>query len=169
MALVRHARRMVTRLGLATALAGSMLAAPLAVSATDGFTIVSVIPIDIVLDGCEEPIALSGTLRDVLHVTELPSGAVTFVAVTSSANITGVGLVTGDSYRGVGVTLQPFHASALSDDATLEHLLTSTLVDRTRIVGTGGAMTLEFKLTFHVTKVDEVPMVIFERGAVTCT
>jgi hypothetical protein len=38
MALVWHARRIAMRVGLATALAGSMLAAPIAVSAADGCT-----------------------------------------------------------------------------------------------------------------------------------
>jgi hypothetical protein len=169
MTFVRRALRVLrpTRLALGPVMIAAMLAGPLAVSATEAFTETAVITFDMVVDGCEEPIWLTGTLRDTFHVTETSSGAITLMAVTS-AQLSGVGLITGATYRGVGPTLQPFHTSEWAAEPTVAKILTSTFVDRTRIVGTGGALTLVFKTTFHLTKVDEVPTVIWERSSVTC-
>ena len=169
MTLVRRALRSVRlfRLALSPLVIAIALAAPLAVSATETFTQASVIPFDLVVDGCEEPIWLTGTLRDTFHVTETDDGGITLMAVTSS-QLSGVGLVTGAKYRGTGVTLQPFHTSEWAAEPTIARILTSTFVDRTRIVGTGQALTLVFKTTFHLTKVDEVPVVIWDRSTVTC-
>lgn len=168
MTLVRRALRMLRpfRLVAIPIVIVAALASPLAASATETFTDTSVYPFDMVVDGCDEPIWLTGTLRDTFHVTET-DGSITLIAITS-AQLSGVGLVTGAKYRGVGPTLQPFHTSEWAAEPTIARILTSNFIDRTRIVGTGGAATLVFKTTFHLTKVDEVPIVIFERSSVSC-
>jgi hypothetical protein len=169
MTLVRHALRTARQLRLAIGplvLVASM-ASPLVASAAETYTETSVATVDQIVDGCEEPILLTGTLRDTFHVTETAGGAVTLMTITS-AQLSGVGLESGATYRGVGVTLQPFHTSEWAAEPTIARILTSTLVDRTRIVGTGQALTLVFKTTFHITKVDEVPTVIWERTTITC-
>ena len=172
MGLVWHARRsaarIIGRLAMASAVAGSLLATPLLARATESFTFVATIPLDgVVIQGCDEDVRLSGSLRDVFHVTENADGGATLLAVTAAAGLSGVGLTSGARYLGVGVTLQPSHWSNIPDGDLIEQL-TSTFIDRTRLVGTAGARTFEIKTTFHITKVDTETVVIVDHFSVTC-
>ena len=165
----RQAERIAMRLAVGTALAGTALGAPVAALATESFTFSQTIPVDFVIDGCAEPIHLTGVLRDILHITETDDGRMTLVFVTAAAGITGIGLDSGATYRGVGVTKQTESFSELPNLGGIVRNLQTTIVDRTRIVGTAGALTLTFKSTFHLTKLDNVPVVIWERSEVTCS
>jgi hypothetical protein len=168
MTFVRRARKAGLRSALILGLVAGALGAPAAATATTAFTIVADIPLDgFVVQGCEEDVVLSGSLHDLFHVTENANGGATLVAVTSSAGLSGIGVTSGSRYRAVGVSLQPSHWSNIPDGDLIEQL-TSTLVDRTRLVGTAGALTLDIRTTFHITKVDTETVVIFERSSVTC-
>lgn len=167
MSLVRRARRNVRLMTLVSALALWGLA-PGAVSATETITFVERISVDgMVIDGCDEPILMQGSLNTVLHLTFNDSGAATLVATTNAAGISGVGLHSGATYRGVGATIQPTRASQWPVDSSID-LIVSTLVDRTRIVGTAGAATLDIRTVFHLTKLDNEPVVIFDKPWIIC-
>lgn len=168
MTFVRRAHRAGLRSALILGLVAGALGAPAAATAATAFTFVGDIPLDgVVIQGCEEDVVLSGSLRDVFHVTENNNGGATLVAVTVASGLSGIGVDSGALYRAVGVTLQPSHLSNIPDGDLIDQL-TSTLVDRTRLVGTAGALTLDIRTTFHITKVDTETVVIFERSSVTC-
>jgi hypothetical protein len=169
MTLVRRARRGAIRLTITAALAIGALAVPTGASAAETFTGQTEYSLDgVVTDGCEEPVLLSGYLRETFHVTETSDGALTLVLVTTPVNLMGVGLETGTMYRAVGPTVQPTHASAWPDGTNVVRIWSGTLVDRTRLVGTAGAMTLDIRVTFHVTKLDNEPVVIFDFSSAGC-
>ena len=121
----------------------------------------------VVVEGCDEPIRLEGGLHDVLHVTETTSGRLIFVSTTNPSGMSGTGLISGDVYRATGATHQTI-AGGPADETGLPAFGTATLIDRTRLVGPAGALTLDIRLTFHFTKLDHVNVVHFERFSVTC-
>ena len=126
------------------------------------------IPLDgEIVEGCTEPILLSGSLRDVLVIVEQPNGGVTIHVTTSPSGVSGIGLESGAMYRVVGATTNGGHNSF--DYGFGSGVATGTLVDRTRFVGTAGAETLDIRTTFHLTKIDGVNSVIFERTSITCS
>ena len=122
----------------------------------------------IIVDGCTEPIVLSGVIHDVLHVTERSDGSHTWSVTSNPGGLAGTGLITGATYRAVGSTHQTIVGGA-PDETTLPEWGVSTYIDRTRLVGTAGEMTLDIWLTFHFTKLDHVNVVKFERAKVTCS
>lgn len=121
-----------------------------------------------IMDGCDEPIVLSGVLRDVLHITWRADGSLTFVSTTHPAGLTGTGLISGSVYRGTGATHQTIISGA-PDETSLPEWGIGTLIIRQRLVGTAGAVTFDFRLTFHFTKLDHENVVKFERWSVTCS
>jgi molybdate-binding protein len=106
-------------------------------------------------------------LSDRLHLTFDAHGGFTGVSTTNAAGLSGIGVVTGMVYRAVGVTVNPGHFSVVPDTTDIDHL-TLTLVDRTRLVGPAGALTLDIRTTFHITKIDGQNAVIFEHTSVSC-
>ena len=121
-----------------------------------------------VMTGCDEPIVLSGVLHDVLHVTDREDGSSTFTVTTNPAGLTGTGLISGDVYRGTGATHQTI-VSGAPDETTKPEWGVNTFTIRQRLVGTAGAVTFDFRLTFHFTKLDHENVVKFERSSVTCS
>lgn len=153
---------------LAAMLLGSM-ASTVALGAASTFT--ETIVIDLtgeVVDGCTEPIRLSGSLREVLHVTDRADGSLTFSITTHPAGLSGTGVISGKRYLATGSTHQTVISGA-PDETTLPEWGAVTIIDRTRLVGTAGAMTLNMWLTFHFTKLDHENVVKFERAKVTCS
>jgi len=157
---------------IAANLAALLLAGLLSTTAlAAATTFTSAIRIDLtgeVVGACSEPVMLSGSIRDVLHVTERADGSLTFAVTTHPAGMFGTGLITGKVYRATGSTHQTIISGA-PDETTLPEWGVVTYVDRTRLVGTAGELTLDIRLTFHFTKLDHVNVVHFERASVTCS
>lgn len=154
------------RLALAGAFAATLLSGSFAL-ATETFTERASFNLDgVVIDGCDEPITMYGTINDLLHITVTPGGAFTGVTVTGPAGLYGIGQVSGDRYQASGVTIQAQHQDVVPGELTT--LVAGTLVDRTRVVGTAGATTFDFRLLFHITRIDGEDAVIFERGWLIC-
>ena len=120
------------------------------------------------LQGCTEPVVLTGSIHDVLHITERADGSHTFVVSSNPGGMYATGLTTGNVYRATGATHQTIVGGA-PDETMLPEWGVVTYIDRTRLVGTGGAMTLDVWLTFHFTKLDHENVVHFERAKVTCS
>lgn len=141
---MNHARiRMLVALlsGFVLALTGTMR--PTAVrAAAETFTVVETFPINFVIQGCEEPIELSGQLHSVFHVTIDASGGVHVVGQTNPQGVTGIGLVTGTQYQGTGVSRFNFNMQAGEE---------FTSVDSFKIIGRGTTDNLLVQGTFHVT------------------
>ncbi len=80
--------------------------------------------------GAGEIVTLTGNLHDLFHVTT--NGNRFKVKVhTQPQGVRGVGLTTGDRYRGTGVTQETFGGSLVDGQAT------STFVNNFRVVGQG--------------------------------
>ena len=159
--------------GTAAILAAMLLAAITSTTTLAGgaTSFTSPIVVDLtgeIMEGCSEPIVLSGVLRDVLHITERADGSLTFVTTTHPAGLTGIGLTSGSAYRGTGATHQTIVGGA-PDETGLPEWGVSTFIIRQRLVGTAGALTLDFWLTFHFTKLDHENVVKFERSSLTCS
>lgn len=160
-------RRLPPALLAALLLAGVASTNALAGANTFTETIVIDVTGEVVV-ACTEPVVLSGTLRDVLHVTERADGSVTFTVTTNPAGLSATGLISGSMYRGTGATHQTIISGA-PDETTLPEWGAVTFVDRTRLVGTAGEMTLDIWMTFHLTKLDHENVVKFERTKITCS
>ncbi len=133
-------------------------------------TFTEVIEIDLtgtVVQGCEEPILLDGSLRNTFHITEDGAGGFTIHDVSHPAGLSGTGLISGDRYQAAGATSNGGHLSADFGFGTGKS--NSTLIDRTRLVGTGSALTLDIRTTFHFVKMDGVNRMFFERSSITCS
>ena len=155
------------RLALAGGLAISLLTSGVA-TATEVFNDRVRISMDgVVVDGCDEPVTLYGTIKDQIHITITPDNDFIGVVVTGPIGMYGIGQVSGDRYAANGVTIQAQRQDSIPGEELVGDL-TGTLVDRTRLVGTGGHDTFDFHLLFHLTKVDGEPVVIWERVSVTC-
>jgi len=155
------------RLAFAGGMVMSLLAGGLA-TATETFTDRVRISMDgVVVDGCDEPITLHGTIKDQIHITITPDNDFVGVVVTGPTGLYGIGQISGDRYPANGVTVQAQRQDSIPGEELVGDL-TGTLVDRTRLVGTGGNDTLDFHLRFHLTKVDGEPIVIWERVSFTC-
>src|SRR5688572_15633397 len=88
---------------IAATLAALLLTGAVATAAlarATGFT--ETIVIDLtgqVVDGCGEPVILSGSLRDTFHLTERVDGSSTWAVTTHPAGLFGTGLSSGSTYR----------------------------------------------------------------------
>lgn len=122
----------------------------------------------VIVEGCGELVELSGSVHDTFHVTERANGSHTFVISTNPTGLLATGLTTGSIYRATGATHQTIVGGA-PDETTLPEWGAVTYIDRTRLVGTAGALTLEIWLTFHFTKLDHINVIFFERAKATCS
>ena len=94
------------RLAFAGAMAMSLVASGLA-SATETFTDRVRISMDgVVVDGCDEPVTLYGTIKDQIHITITPDNDFVGVVVTGPTGLYGIGQISGDRYPANGVTIQ---------------------------------------------------------------
>jgi hypothetical protein len=126
-------------IALGMAGAGVVVAAPAQAAAT-----VQKIPFNVITFGCTEDIQLSGTLLVVTSETQSAPGGLVTRYHFQPQGISGVGLTSGDMYRGTGTTL----------DVTVQNPAGGsefTYVDRVMLVGTHGEPTLSISVTEHVT------------------
>ncbi len=120
-----------------------ILAHPGWVSArAESFTVVETFPINFVIEGCEEPIKLSGQLHSVFHVTLDNQGGFHLVITTNPQGVTGVGLISGTTYQGTGVGR--FNVNGKVGFET-------TRVDSFKIIGRGTADNNLVQATSHIT------------------
>ncbi|HET6639839.1 MAG TPA: hypothetical protein VFH82_13775 [Gemmatimonadota bacterium] len=80
--------------------------------------------------GTGEIVALSGNVHDLFHVT-INGNRFKVKVHTQPQGVRGVGLTTGDKYRGTGVTQETFGGSLVNGQAS------STFVNNFHIVGQG--------------------------------
>jgi hypothetical protein len=80
--------------------------------------------------GAGEIVALSGNLHDLFHVT-MNGNRFKVKVHTQPQGVRGVGLTTGDRYRGTGVTQETFGGSLVNGQAS------STFVNNFRFIGQG--------------------------------
>ena len=132
-------RRITALVVLGMAGTGVFAAAPAQAAAT-----VQQMPFNVITGGCTEDIQLSGTLLVVTSETQSPSGGLVTRYHFQPQGISGIGLTSGDMYRGTGTTL----------DVTVQNPAGGsefTYVDRVRLVGTHGEPTFSVSVTEHVT------------------
>lgn len=94
--------------------------------------------------GAGEVVELTGPLHTLITTTISGSG-ISGVTHFQPQGISGTGLVTGDSYRGTGVTTDQFRGSLVNG------VFTATLVNNFRIVGQGPGNNFLVHEIFHLT------------------
>lgn len=94
--------------------------------------------------GSGEIVALSGNVHDLFHVA-LNGDRYKAKVHTQPQGIRGVGLTTGDSYRGTGVTQETFGGSLVNGQAS------STFVNNFHVVGAGPGNNFMIHEVLHVT------------------
>jgi hypothetical protein len=128
-------------MGTALALAAGMA---LAQATTETFN--EKVPLDLVADNpCTgEPVHLTGQLHILFHITEDANGGFHVQAHFQPQGVSGTGLVSGEQYRGVGVT---------RDGAYFPpgELRETTFVDRFYFISKGPSANMLAKATIHVT------------------
>lgn len=94
--------------------------------------------------GTGEIVALSGNIHDLFHVT-MNGNRYEGKVHSQPQGVRGVGLTTGDSYRGTGVTQETFGGSLVNGQAS------STFVNNFRLVGQGTGNNFMIHEVVHVT------------------
>ncbi len=114
--------------------------------------------------GLGEFLIISGTLHIVSHTSFDNNGGFHDKFHFQPLNTKGTGPVTGDTYRGVGVTQQTLNISG--DGLPFEF----TFVNNFRMIGTGkGAVSFHVHETFHVTiNNNGVPTAQVAKTRITC-
>jgi hypothetical protein len=127
--------------GTTLALAAGMA---LAQAATDTFN--ETVPLDEIFDNpCTgEPVHLTGELHILFHVTEDANGGFHVQTHFQPQGVSGTGLVSGEQYRGVGVTRDEFYFPP-------EELRETTFIDRFYFVSKGPSENMLATTTTHVT------------------
>jgi hypothetical protein len=127
--------------GMTLALAAGMA---LAQATTDTFN--ETVPLDLTVDNpCTgEPLQLTGELHILFHVTEDANGGFHVQTQFQPQGASGTGLVSGEQYRGVGVT---------RDEAYFPpgELRETTFIDRFYMISTGPSDNMLATTTIHVT------------------
>lgn len=93
-------------------------------------------------DGAGELVLLTGTLHVLTHVTIDDQGGLHVKQHFQPQGLSGVGLTTGDTYRGTGVTQTEFNATAATEQTSINNF---------RIIGQGPDNNFLVHSTFHVT------------------
>ena len=141
-----------------SALLGMALVGP-AMAATSTTT-VERIQIDFETEGCSETIHLSGWLLATTHVTDLGGGRFVATFHFNPQGVTGVGLTSGATYRGTGVT---------RGTTTLTVGATTTYVNSFKLIGSGGTPNLLEMDVMHVTiNAQGTVTSSIDRSSVTC-
>ena len=132
--------------GLALLVSGLAPAAPASASAST-FTIIETFEINDTFNvPCAgESVEVSGTIREVLHITEDANGGFHLHFTSTPLDISGVGLLSGDIYRGAGATnftryIGPGYTGVVS------------AVDNTLLIGPGPGNNLYIRSRFHFTR-----------------
>jgi hypothetical protein len=95
-------------------------------------------------NGLGEPVLISGTLHILIHETVSASGNLHFKIHFQPQGASGVGLVTGDSYRATGVTQEHFNVNGPLP-------INDTFINNFRIIGQGPDNNLLVHQTVHIT------------------
>jgi hypothetical protein len=112
--------------------------------------------------GAGEIVALSGNLHDLFHFV-INGNRFKGKVHTQPQGIRGVGLTTGDRYRGTGVTQETFGGSLVNGQAS------STFVNNYRIVGQGPENNFMIHEVVHVTLNAHGELTaIVDQSSVTC-
>jgi len=127
-------------------LIAATLAALVLPAAAQATTTTSTIPFQADVPSCngDTMISLSGQLLVVFTVTANPAGGFVFSTHTQPQGVRGIDTETGTTYLGTGLTrdLTVFSPSGV---------FSFTFVDRFHLQATGGAQSLDFSETVHIT------------------
>lgn len=130
----------VTAIALAGAAGAGAQATTVTTNEQIPFAIVVFVPC--ANDGAGELVELTGTLHVLTHVTIDDQGGLHVKQHSQPQGISGVGLTTGDTYRGTGVTQTEFNATAATEQTSINNF---------RIIGQGPDNNFLVHSTFHVT------------------
>jgi hypothetical protein len=100
------------------------------------------VPIDIIAQGCGEQIHLTGTILSTFTFTPNGSGGFLVAFDANPQGVTGVGLTSGATYHGTGVT---------RETTTVNGASTDTFVNSFKLIGTGQTPNFLETDIFHVT------------------
>jgi hypothetical protein len=117
-------------------------------------------PISFTATDCPDPVALSGTLHEVF--TTVDNGSTVLVSVVDNPQgVTGIGLVSGLTYQGTGVTRESF---------TLAKGSTDTFVNNFRLISRGPGSDVIVQDVFHITvNANGDVTATLDRTTVNCT
>jgi len=108
----------------------------------------------------EDVLELSGDLHTVITETQTKQGGVLTTAHFQPINVSTIGTLTGDLYRGVGLTR--------STDVVINDNETFTLVNNFYMVGQKSGIKSLFQEVFHVTVVNGEVVVTLDRVSNRC-
>ena len=149
--------------GLALLVSSLAPAAPASATATT-FTIVETYEInDTFYVPCAgESVEVSGTIHEVIHITEDASGGFHLHITSTPMGLSGTGLSSGDIYQGVGATnftryIAPGYTGVVA------------AVDNVRLIAPGPGNNLYIRSTFHFTRnANNEPVVLRVVESMTC-
>jgi len=101
--------------------------------------------VDCAAGGTGEIVHLTGSLQNIFHVTDDPTGGQLVQFMAHPQGISGYGMLTGDKYQGTGITRDVLHTSGLS------YGVEYTFVNNYRIIGQGSGNNLMIQDIFHYT------------------
>ncbi len=112
--------------------------------------------------GAGEVVALTGNLHFLSHLTIANNGNATLTSHFQPQGVTGVGLATGDTYRGTGVTREVLHFRASGG-------VVSTSVNNFRLIGPGPHNNLLIHTISHVTVTPDGDVTtVVEKSSIEC-
>ena len=133
------------------------------------FTISEITPVerlvyvDCAAGGAGEFVYLTGNIHSIFHITEDPTGGMQFQYFGQPMGISGVGMTTGDSYQGTGVSRDVERFSGFSYGNVY------TEVINFRIIGQGTGNNLMIQDIFHYTITPQGELTAWvEHGSETC-
>jgi hypothetical protein len=130
-----------------------------AIAATSTTT-VERIQVDFQAQGCGEMIQLSGSLLATLHATDLGDGRFVSTFHFNPQGVTGVGLTSGATYQGTGVT---------RGTVTLTVGSTTTTVNSFKLIGAGRTPNYLETDVMHLTvNAQGVVTASIDRSSITC-
>jgi hypothetical protein len=129
-----------------TTLAGAAAARAQAITVTTNeqipFSLIDFVPC--ANGGAGEEVLVTGTLHVLTHVTIDARGGLHVKLHVQPQGASGIGLTTGDTYRGTGVTQEHFNFNASGG-------FTDTFINNFRLIGQGPGNNLLVHQTIHVT------------------
>jgi len=105
-------------------------------------TVVETFPVSTTFEGCGDVIQLSGEIKHVLHITSTTQGLI-IEELLNPSGVTGIGLVSGATYRGVAPTKTSF--TTIAADSL-------TLVNNFKLISTGRTANFLLTLITHLTE-----------------
>jgi hypothetical protein len=103
-------------------------------------------PFQSVVTGCQEDVAVSGTIHTVIHVTYSANGGYEATYQQNLQDVTGIGLLTGARYR----LIDSYH-NTVNWSSFFDAELRFTTTDNFRLVGQGPAANTIISALFHIT------------------